>query len=177
MDPVLLVLVVTLATLVACCGATVRMVPAGHTGVVLRAGRPARTRPSGLALVFPGVERLELVPGLPPPIAPFDVTATTRDGVSLRLSVSLAWAVRDPIATAQVQPDVKLAVADAFEREVHHLLARFDLTTFLRDRGEVLARLAVLTLPALTPLGVELLDVDLLDVEVRVGPELLRLIT
>jgi hypothetical protein len=37
-------------------------------------------------------------------------------------------------------------------------------------------RLPVIALPLVSPLGAELVDVDLVDAEVRVGPELLRLL-
>lgn len=40
----------------------------------------------------------------------------------------------------------------------------------------MLSRLPVIALPFVGPFRVELVDVDLLDAEVRVGPELLRLL-
>lgn len=104
MDSTALLIGAAVAAAVAVVGCAVaRVVPAGHRGVVVRAGRVRRTRATGLAILVPGVERIELVALHPPPIEPLGVTATTRDGV-------------------------------------------------------------------------ELVDVDLLDAEVRVGPELLRLL-
>jgi len=49
------------------------------------------------------------------------------------------------------------------------------LSDLLRDRESLVSRLRAAVIP-LRPLGVELVDVDLLAVEVRVGPELLRLL-
>jgi hypothetical protein len=51
-----------------------------------------------------------------------------------------------------------------------------DLAHWLRDRESLLGRLPVTALPLVSPLGATLIDVDLLDAEVRVGPELLRLL-
>jgi len=76
----------------------------------------------------------------------------------------------------QAVPDARAAVADAVERALHHLVANVDLANLLRDRESFLARLPVTALPLVSPLGAELVDVDLLDAEVRVGPELLRLL-
>jgi hypothetical protein len=50
-----------------------------------------------------------------------------------------------------------------------------DLANLLRDRESALARLPATTVPFLSSFGVELIDVDLCDAEVRVGPELLQL--
>lgn len=162
------------ATVIGC--ALVRIVPAGHRGVVIRAGRVARTRPSGLLVVVPVVERVEMVALYPRAIDPLSVSAVTRDGVELRLVVSVLWCVTDPAVVAQAVPDARTAVADVVERGLHHLVANVDLADLLREREAFLARLPVTALPLVISLGVELVDVDLLDAEVRVGPELLRLL-
>ena len=51
------VLVAAVAVTVALGFATLQVVPAGHWGVAIRAGRVAPSRPSGLVLVVPGVEQ------------------------------------------------------------------------------------------------------------------------
>lgn len=162
------------ATVIGC--ALVRIVPAGHRGVVIRAGRVARTRPSGLLVVVPVVERVEMVALHPRAIDPLSVTSLTRDGVELRLVVSVLWCVTDPVLAVQAVPDARTAVADAVERALHHLVANLDLAYLLREREPFLARLPVTALPLVSTLGAQLVDVDLLDAEVRVGPELLRLL-
>lgn len=112
----------------------------------------------------------------PRAIDPLSVSAVTRDGVELRLVVSVLWCVTDPAVVAQAVPDARTAVADVVERGLHHLVANVDLADLLREREAFLARLPVTALPLVISLGVELVDVDLLDAEVRVGPELLRLL-
>ena len=54
MNAAVLVAAVALAVTVAVGFAALRVVPAGHCGVVIRAGRVARLRSSGLVLVVPG---------------------------------------------------------------------------------------------------------------------------
>lgn len=156
--------------------AVVRIVPAAHCGVVTRGGRVARSRPSGLVMVAPGVERIEMVALQPAPIDPLAVTVLTRDAVEVRLVVSVLWCVADPARAVHAVPDARIATAAAVERALHHLVANVDLAYLLRDREVVLSRLVVTALPLVSPFGVTLIDVDLLDAEVRVGAELLRML-
>ena len=167
---VLSVAAVLVAAVAAIGCAVVRVVPAWHAGVVTRAGRVARSRPSGLAMVMPGVERIEMVSMQPGPIDPLGVTALTRDGVEVRLVVSVLWCVADPTRAVHAVPDARAGTAAAVERALHHLVANVDLANLLRNREAVLSRVPVTALPLVSPLGVELLDVDLLDAEVRIGP-------
>jgi regulator of protease activity HflC (stomatin/prohibitin superfamily) len=176
MDATAVVIAVALAVTALLGRAVVRIVPAGHRGVVTRAGRVARSRPSGLLVVLPGVERVEMVSLHPPPIDPLTVTAQTRDGFEVRLVASVLWCVADPALAVHAVPDTRAATADAIERAFHHLVGNVDLANLLRDRGLFLSQLPVTALPLVSPLGVELLDVDLLDAQVRICPELVRLL-
>ena len=112
----------------------------------------------------------------PRAIEPLSVTSVTRDGVELRLVVSVLWCVTDPALAAQAVPDARTALADVVERGLHHLVANVDLADLLRDRESFLGRLPATALPLVSRLGVETVDVDLLNAEVRVGPGLLRLL-
>ena len=177
MEPTgLLVAASLIATATALACAVARVVPAGHCGVVSRGGRVARSRPPGLALVAPGVERIDMVALYPPPIDPLGVTVLTGDGVEVRLTVSVMWRVSDPTRAIHSVPDARAVAEAAVERGLHHLGATVDLAHLLRDREEVLARLPATARQLVAPFGVELVDVDLLGAEVRVGPELLRLL-
>jgi hypothetical protein len=66
--------------------------------------------------------------------------------------------------------------AETVERELRRLLANVELACVLREREAVAAQLSVTTLPLLGPLGVELVDTDLVDVALRGGPELANLL-
>lgn len=177
METTALVVIAALVAAVAVIGcAVVRVVPAEHCGVVMRAGRAVRSRPSGLTVVAPGIERIEMVALQPGPIDPLGVTALTRDGVEVHLVVSVLWGIADPTLAVHAVPDARAATAAAVERALHHLVANVDLANLLRDREVVMSRLPVVALPFVGHFGAELVDVDLLDAEVRVGPELLRLL-
>jgi len=157
--------------------AVVRIVPAGHRGVVIRIGRPARTRPPGLVAIVPLVERLQLLPCNPAPIDPLSVSAVTQDGVEVRLVVCVLWSVADPMTAVRASTDVATATVGAVERALHHLAAAVDLATLLRDRESVVSQVPAVARPVVARFGVDLVDVDLLDAEVRLGPQLLRLLS
>ena len=177
MDSAAVLLAAAIVAAVAMIGcAVVRVVPVGYCGMVTRAGRVSRSRSSGLALIVPGVERIEMVALQPAPLDPLAVMALTRDGVEVRLVVSVSWRVSHPALVVHAVPDARAATAAAVERALHHLVANVDLPQLLRDREVVLSRLPVIALPLVGPFGIELVDVDLLGAEVRVGPELLRLL-
>jgi regulator of protease activity HflC (stomatin/prohibitin superfamily) len=171
-----LVVVIALAAAAALGCAVVRIVPAGHRGVVTRAGRVTRSRPSGLVTVVPGVERVEMVALHPSPIGPLSVTAQTRDGLEVRLVLSVLWCVADPTLVVHAAPEARAATADAVERALHLLVANVDLADLVRDSESILSRLPVIALPLVLPLGVELVDVELLDAQVQICPELFRLL-
>jgi regulator of protease activity HflC (stomatin/prohibitin superfamily) len=175
-SPALMISAAVVAMVVAGVLVVVRVVPAAHVGVVIRAGRVVRTRPSGPVVVAPGVERIEMVALQPGPIDPLAVTAMTRDGVDVRLVVSALWSVTDPTRAVHAMPDAPSLTAAAVERALRHLVADVDLTDLLRDREALLSLLPITTQPLVGPYGVELIDIDLLGLEVRVGPELLRML-
>ena len=176
MEPTAALVVAALVVAAVLCRATVRVTPAGHCGVVTRAGRAVRSRCSGLLLVVPGLERVEIVSVQPATLDPLHVTATTRDGVSVRLVLSVLWRIVNPARSVAGGQDPQSVTADAVDRLVRHLVADVDLAALLRNREQVLARIPDAAAPQLAPLGAELLDVDLLNAEVRFGPELLRLL-
>jgi len=156
--------------------ALVRVVPAGHCGVVIRAGRVVRTRPSGLLVVVPFAERVAMVLLHPRTVDPLCVRSVTRDGVEIRLVLSVLWRVTDPATAVHAAPDASAVVADVVERGLHHMVAELDLAILLRERESFIGRLPVAAFPIVSSFGAEVVDVDLLDAEVRVGPELLRLL-
>ena len=175
MNAAVLVVAAAPAVTVALGFAALRVVPAGHCGVVLGAARVARLRPSGLVLVVPGVERVAMVTTQPRSIDTLSATARTCDGVEVRLVISVLWRVVDPTLAVQAAPDARAATEDAVERALHHLVAHVDLANLLRDRESAPVWLPATAVPFLSSFGVELIDVDLCDAEVRVGPELLQL--
>lgn len=168
------VLALGIATVVA--GGAVRIVPAGHVGVVSRAGRVTRWRSSGVVLLVPVVDSCALVRVDRQAMDPLVVLAVTRDGIEVRLVLSVLWRVSDPVLAVDTSRSPRTAAAQAVERALHHRVAHTDLVPLLRDREAVLAGLPAATVPLVDDIGVEIVDADLLDADVRAGPELLRLI-
>ncbi|WP_053208061.1 SPFH domain-containing protein [Jiangella muralis] len=100
----------------------------------------------------------------------------TRDGVEVRLTVSVLWTVTDPALIVRANPTAATATAAAVERALHHLVAGVELGELLREREAVLARVPETARRVVAVFGVDLVDVDLLDAQVRLGPQLLRLL-
>jgi len=175
MEPTALI-VTAIAIALLAVGLSVRMVPVGHVGVVVRAGRPVRSRPAGLVPLVPGFEQLRNLALLPPPLEPVEVVATTRDGVEVRMTLSVLWRI-DDVDRAAAQSDPCLVVAEAVERSVRHEVGALDLRSLLEDREGMLGRLTGDQTGLLAATGVCLLDADLLATEIRVGPHLLDLLS
>ncbi len=176
MDPTLATAVLVLALILAGVVTGVRVVPVGSCAVVTRLGRLRKVVPSGLAFVLPMVDRLEEMPGAQPSrTEPVPVSATTRDGVDVRLTLSLLWRVTEPGQAVLASPDPATATADAAERSLHHLVAATDLAALLDGLPTLVEEL----LPRVNGLseawGVHLLDVEVFDAELRLGPQLRRL--
>lgn len=168
-----LVLGVALACMLV--ASTVRVVPAGTALVVSRLGQVHRITAAGVGVVLPMLERATTVPLRLMRTEPLPTSAMTRDGVTVRLHATLQWRTAAPGRAVAATPDAATATVDALDRALHHLVAGQDLSDLLRDR-EPLIRGLTTDLNAVTDhWGVEVLDVDLLDIEVRAGPELLRL--
>lgn len=165
------------AALVAIACATVRVVPAGHHAVITRAGAQVRSKAGGVVVVVPGIERLHLVATRPPAIDPLSVVGVTQDGVEVQLVVSLLYRIVDAPLVVASATDSRSATADTVERTLHHLIAETDLLDLLVHRENVLTRAVAVAPPLLAPLGVELTDIDLIDTEIRVGAQLLGLLT
>lgn len=165
------------AALVAIACATVRFVPAGHHAVITRAGAQVRSSSGGVVAVAPGIERLHLVAIRPPAIDPLSVVGVTQDGVEVQLVVSVLYRIVDAPLVVASATDSREVTSDTVERTLHHLIAETDLVDLLTHREDVLNRAVAVAPPLLAPLGVELTDIDLIDTEVRMGAQLLRLLT
>ncbi len=176
MEPALATAVLAVGLVLAVVVTAVRVVPVGSCAVVTRLGRLHRVVPSGLAFVVPLVDRVEQMPwARPTRTEPVRVSATTRDGVELRLTLSLLWQLTDPELAILASPDPGTSTADAVERCLHHVVESTELRALLDD----LATLADDLVPRANQLcsawGTHLLDVEVFDAELRLGPQLRRL--
>lgn len=155
--------------------AVVRVVPSGHTGLVSRAGRPRRCSAEGLVAVVPFLDRIDLVPHEPAPLHCWGLAATTWDGVQTRVSITACWRVVDVPRAVAAKAGAESATVEALERSLRRGVAHTTLADLLRDRQRIEAAVRD-DADAFERVGTEILDVDVLDVEVRAGGELLRLL-
>ena len=162
----------------ACLGfAALHIVPAGHHAVVTRARAKVRSAGVGVVVAVPGIERVHMVETHPAPIDPLHLLAITRDGVEVQWTLSVLYRVADPALAVVSKGDLRSAAIDAVERTCHHLVGDADFVDLLRNREAMLLELTDQSSTLLEPIGLDLLDVDLLDAEVRVGAQLLRLLS
>jgi regulator of protease activity HflC (stomatin/prohibitin superfamily) len=176
MNPVIASALLVAAAALVLLATSIRLVPVGTCAVVTRFGRVARVQPPGLVVVYPVLDQMVRVTLTPRRAEPVAVTAVTRDGFEVRLAASVLWQVHDPQSSIGASPDIGTATESAVERWLRHVVASQDLATLLHGR-QALPRDALEELQPLTTLvGVTVLDIDLLDVELRAGPELLRLL-
>ncbi len=96
MHPGLVALLLAPVALAGMAAVVIRVVPAGHSGVVLRAGRVVRTTGPGMVLVVPVLDRVRAAPLRPETLDPLGVSASTADGAQVRFAVSVLWRVVDP---------------------------------------------------------------------------------
>lgn len=155
---------------------TVRHVPAGSCAVVTRFGRVTRVLTPGLVGTLPLVDRLTRVTVGPHRDEPVVVTGLTRDGFSVRILVGVLWQVHDARASLRACPDSASATSEAVERRLHHLVGEQELVPLLRDRERLFTQIEAELAPVVAEWGVTILDITVLDIELRTAPELLRIL-
>jgi regulator of protease activity HflC (stomatin/prohibitin superfamily) len=147
---------------------TVRVIPESHRGVVRRWGRTSRVVGPGPVLLLPGVERITRVRVTPVRIDPLVVSATTMDGVEVRLEGSALCRITDPCTAARAVPDAFTAAAERIEHALRRAIAALDLQGLLDTRlglGDALKR----QLGSGELSGMEVLEVEVDDIEVRLS--------
>jgi regulator of protease activity HflC (stomatin/prohibitin superfamily) len=152
---------------------SVRVVPFDERLVVLRRGRAARTKGPGVVLLVPGLDHAVRVPMR---ARWFDVRvdATTRDAVTVVVEGTALVAVRDPARYALAVDSPASAVEWALEAGLREHVAALDLLELAGGRNLRPAGLAGRISERTTAWGVEVTDVELGPVEVRVDGDLMR---
>jgi regulator of protease activity HflC (stomatin/prohibitin superfamily) len=142
----------------------------------MRWGLVSRVAGPGVVRVVPGLDRVRVLDLQPHRMEPVPVAATTRDGVDVRLDLSVLWRVLEPERSLRAVPDVAVATADAVEHAARQVIGETDLRALVAERVSALAGLGARASAVAQEWGVAVLDVDALDVELRAGPELGRLL-
>jgi regulator of protease activity HflC (stomatin/prohibitin superfamily) len=176
MNPVLLTAALFAAVCLAVVVSAVRLVPAGSRALVLRWGRVSREVGPGIVGVLPGIERVLVLSIQPSRLEPVPVTATTRDGADVRVDLSVLWRLRDVERSLLAAPDITAATWDAVEHAARQVVNETVLRALVEERATALTDVTSRATAVAAEWGAAIMDVDVLNVELRAGPELLRLL-
>ncbi|OLT02143.1 hypothetical protein BJF90_05220 [Pseudonocardia sp. CNS-004] len=157
--------------LLACC--FVRTVDPDERMVVTRGGRGSRLRGPGVVAVVPGLDRWVRVPLT---VRWFEIAwldATTRDAVRVVLTAAATGTVRDPLRYVTVsRPDP--AVEWVLEAELRRCVAERDLAELATLPVTGFPDLAATVSGRTATWGIEISDVQVGRIDVRVDPGLVR---
>lgn len=176
MNPALVTAILVLALAVAVVVTTVHVVPTGSRALVMRWGLVRRVVGPGLVRVVPGLDRVRVLDMQPRRMEPVPVAATTRDGVDVRVDLSVLWRLVEPERSLRAVPGVATATADAVEHTARQVVGEITLRTLVEKRTAALSHVHARASATAREWGATVSDVDVLDVEVRAGPALARLL-
>lgn len=153
-------------------GASVRLVAGDERLVISRFGRVSRVAGPGVAVRIPGVERVTTM-SMRPVHMPLVMTASTQDGVTVRIMTTAVCRITDPTVAMEV-PDplcvTALAVEDTLEREV----SRRSLAELYRTSEQMERRLPREINVDVAKWGTQVQEIEVTDIEARLSPDLLR---
>jgi regulator of protease activity HflC (stomatin/prohibitin superfamily) len=173
--PGVLVWAIMLVGVLAALGlAAVHIVPIHERLVVIRLGRCHRVRGPGPVLIVPGLERAVAMSVVPARTNQVAVDAVTRDGVAVTAAVSLWYRVADPARAVAVTRDALGDAGEATERAVRHRLAQVGMPELLCGPHQWAAGLVDEVDQVSRSWGVRVLDLEIVDVALRLTPELRR---
>ena len=116
-------------------GSSVRVITQYERGVVFRFGRlRPETRGPGLALIAPGVDRLQKVSMqvITQPVPAQD--GITRDNVTVRVDAVLYYRVIDPVRVAVDVQDYRAAVLQVAQASLRSIIGKSELDDLLSNR-------------------------------------------
>jgi regulator of protease activity HflC (stomatin/prohibitin superfamily) len=104
MHPALVTVIVVVALVLVVVVSAVHVVPTGSRALVMRWGLVSRVAGPGVVRVVPGLDRVRVLDLQPHRMEPVPVAATTRDGVDVRLDLSVLWRVLEPERSLRAVP-------------------------------------------------------------------------
>lgn len=156
-------------TLTVLAGLSLSVVPRGQRRVVTRGGRVHRVAESGVAWRIPVLERFE--PALSDAHeCPVTVRATTIDEVSVLVHLEGLMQVRAPEVGRELE-DPWLPAEEEVERAVVELVSRLPVAGLHEALRAAEGRLRVTTREALTPFGVELQGLEVVEIDLPLGSD------
>jgi regulator of protease activity HflC (stomatin/prohibitin superfamily) len=150
---------------------SVRVVNEYERGVVLRLGRYAGTRPPGLNLIVPVIDRMIRVDlrVVTREIPPQEVI--TRDNVPIKVDAVIYYRVVDPAQAVLNVGDYESAVFNLAQTTLRSVLGEVELDEVLAKREELSERIKGIIDEKTRDWGVRIVDVEIRDV---VLPEEMR---
>lgn len=150
-----------------------RVVTAGQRAVVTRLGRARRVRGPGLVLNLPGLEQVRMV-SLCPTSVTVPLDASTREGVRVRVRITVRYEIVDPGVAVETCPDPATPLLEELERTTRRELAAAVLPQLLVGRDLLAARIRAGCGREAARSGVRVLEVEVTTVEVELSRAVLR---
>ncbi|MEO2241863.1 MAG: slipin family protein [Euryarchaeota archaeon] len=143
---------------------SVRVVREYERGVLLRLGRYAGTRPPGLNLIVPVIDRLILVDlrVVTREIPPQEVI--TKDNVPIKVDAVIYYRVVDPAQAVLNVGDYESAVFNLAQTTLRSVLGEVELDEVLAKREELSERIKAIIDEKTRDWGVRIVDVEIRDV-------------
>jgi len=166
--------IMLVGVLAALASAAVHMVPIHERLVVIRLGRCHRVRGPGRVLIVPGLERTVAVSIVPARTNQVVVDAITGDGAEVTAAVSLWCRVADPARAVAASGDALGNAGEATERAIRHRLAQMRLPELLCGPHQWATGVVDEIDRVSRSWGVRVLDLEIVDVRLRLTPRLRR---
>jgi regulator of protease activity HflC (stomatin/prohibitin superfamily) len=154
-------------------GLVVRVVPEHQRSVVTRFGRAVRVDGPGVTFRFPGLERTSII-SLRPRELQINISATTRDGVSVQLLAHAACRITEPSRAVTVVSDALESTVEALESRLQATIGQSDIRSILPLRRSLESEFPAIASEVTATWGVEVVEVTVLDMEARLDGNLLR---
>lgn len=160
----LITALLTVGVLVLLVGRSVRVVPAGRTGVVVRMGRFHSVRSPGVTFVVPMLDQVRLVDMTVQPLT-VEVEAPTKDGVAVAVRAGASIIVTDPRLALFAVSNYRLAAGQLVRTAVREVLGETTVDERLRQREALGERVRAEVASSVERWGVRLEQVEIHDVQ------------
>jgi regulator of protease activity HflC (stomatin/prohibitin superfamily) len=170
MEALIIVVVVLVVLGLITAARSVRVVQQFEQGVVFRMGKLQGTRGPGLAMLVPGIDRLNKVNMQIVAMAVPAQEGITRDNVSVRVDAVVYFRVVDPVkATINVQ-NYMFAISQQAQTSLRSIIGQSEMDQLLAERDTVNRELRrIIDEPTEGPWGIRVERVEIKDVSLPEG--------
>lgn len=144
---------------------TVRIVPQARVGIVQRLGNYSRTAESGVAIVWPFIDRMLPLIDLREQVVPFQPQAViTSDNVTINVGTVIYYQIIDAKNSSYQVVNLLAAVEQLTQTTLRNIMGGMTLDTALTSRDEINARLRLVLDDVTEKWGVRVNRVELKDI-------------